>query len=104
MAKRRNLLIAALLACIPAAFTLGLASMPVHSSNGSAGALQQYGVTLLFPGIMGAMTISGNAHTFHLWVAAIWNFVFYFLICWAIAALIERVLHRISASERAGKL
>jgi ABC-type uncharacterized transport system fused permease/ATPase subunit len=104
MAGRKKLLIAALLACIPAALTLELESMPVLSSNVFAGAIEQYGVTLLFPGMLGAMAISGNAHAFHLWVAAIWNFVFYFLICWAIAALIGRALYRISSSQRASKL
>jgi ABC-type transport system involved in multi-copper enzyme maturation permease subunit len=103
MARKRNLIIAALLACIPAAFTLELGSISVLSSNGFADAIQQHGVTLLFPGILGAMEISGSTHAFHLWVAAIWNFVFYFLICWAIAALIGRALRRINSSQRAGK-
>jgi hypothetical protein len=103
MLNRKNLLIAALLGCVPAAFTFELESISVLSSNPFMGAIQGAGIMLLSPGLLGAMAMSGNVHASHLWVAAIWNFVFYFLVCWAIAALIGTVRRRISASQRAGK-
>ena len=85
-----NLLIAALLASIPAAITLGLESL-------SASTFREAGTAILFPGIFGAIALSGNANAFHLWVAAIWNFIFYFLLCWAIVALIGKALRRLNA-------
>jgi hypothetical protein len=104
MVIRKNLLIAVLLGCIPAAFTLGYASIAVPSSIPVLAAIQKAGATLLFPGILGAIAVSGNVHAFHLWVAAIWNFLFYFLLTSAIAALIGTVRRRFGASQRAGKL
>jgi hypothetical protein len=96
MVKNKNLLIAALLACIPAALTLGLESA-------SAGTFGKTGTALLFPGILGAIALSGNAHAFHLWIASIWNFIFYFLLCWALVALIGTAFRRLRASQRANK-
>lgn len=103
IANGRHLLISAVAGCVAAALTLELESIDSLSSNGFAGELQHFGLTVLFPGILGAMTLPGNAPGFHLWVAAIWNFVFYFLLCWAIAVLIGTVLHRLRASRRVGK-
>jgi hypothetical protein len=87
-----NVTIAALLACLPAILTLEMESR----------ALAGTGILFLMPGIFGAMAASGNAHAFHLWVAAAWNFVFYFLLFWAIVALIGWVLRRIAAARRVG--
>ena len=103
MAKRKSLLIAALLACIPAAFTLGLESDSGLLPNHLESPIGQAGTALLFPGILGAIALSGNVHALHLWIATIWNFIFYFLLCWAIAALIGKAFRRLRAPSRADK-
>lgn len=103
IAKRKSLIVAALLACVPAALTLGLESKSDLFLNHFAGPTADTGTALLLPGILGAIALSGNAHTFHLWIASIWNFIFYFLLCWAIAALIGRTFRRLARTKRAGK-
>jgi hypothetical protein len=103
IAKRKSLIVAALLATIPAALTLGLESNSGLFLNHYAGSFAQAGAALLLPGVLGAIALSGNAHIFHLWIASIWNFIFYFLLCWAIAALIGRAFRRLAKRERASK-
>jgi hypothetical protein len=103
ISKRINVIIAALPAGIAAVLTLGLGSDSGPFMNHFAGTIGAAGTAFLLPGIFGAIAISGNAHAFHLWVASIWNFIFYFLLCWALAALIGKAFRRLSASKRAGK-
>ena len=44
-------------------------------------------VTFCFPGMLGAMVVSNNVHAFHLWVAAVFNFIFYFILTWSLIGL-----------------
>jgi|SRR5580658_2958877 ABC-type transport system involved in multi-copper enzyme maturation permease subunit len=98
MANRKSLIIAALLGLVPAILTLAVEHID-PSSNPIVNGIQGAGMVLLFPGILGSIAVSGNAHAFHLWVAAVCNFVLYFLLCWAIAAFIGGLRRRIGASR-----
>ncbi len=98
MTAHGRLIIALVAGCVPALFTLAIEKIVIPSSNPVLFAIQQVGIMLLFPGMFGSMAVSGNAHAFHLWVAAIWNFVFYFLVCLALVALIGRIWRRLTAA------
>lgn len=47
---------------------------------------------VIFPGLLGSMAISGNAHAFSLWIAAGINCTFYFLLVWMICIIARLVL------------
>ena len=47
-------------------------------------------IAFCIPGIIGSMIVSNNVHAFHLWVAAIFNFIFYFLLTWGVIGLGSR--------------
>jgi hypothetical protein len=47
---------------------------------------------VLFPGLLGSMAISGNAHAFSLWIAAGINCIIYFLMVWMICGVSRRIL------------
>ena len=104
MATNRNLIIAAALGIVPAVLTLMMEHISDPSSNPIAFAIQGVVVVLLFPGMLASMAVSGNVHAYHLWVASIANFVIYFLVCWAVVALIGKVYRRLSASRHAKNL
>jgi hypothetical protein len=104
MGNRRNLIIAATFGIIPAAMTLALEYIAHPSSNPIVFAIQGASIALLFPGMLGSMAVSGNVHAFHLWVGAVINFILYFLLCWAIAALVGRLHLRFRASRRANNI
>ncbi len=80
---RTNLIVALVVASSAAALTIALE----HHDVGFA-------VSLLVPGLIASMAIAGNVHAFPLGVAAIVNFVFYFLLCWTAGALIRKLLRR----------
>ena len=101
MATNKNLIIATALAIVPAVLTLVLEQIGGPSSNPIANSIQAAAIGFLIPGMIGSMAVSGNVHAFHLWVAALFNFVIYFLVCWAIVSLIGRIYRRCSASRRA---
>ncbi|HLY43375.1 MAG TPA: hypothetical protein VKR52_19340 [Terracidiphilus sp.] len=44
------------------------------------------------PGLLSAVILSNPRHGFHLWIAAIVNFAFYFLLCWILGQLISGIL------------
>ncbi len=46
---------------------------------------------LLFPGIIGGMALSGNAHAWHLWVSALINGLIYFVLAWIVFRLLGRI-------------
>lgn len=52
------------------------------SENPILSALQETVSYLLFPGILGAMAVSGNVHAFSFWVAAPINAAVYFGLGW----------------------
>ena len=52
---------------------------------------------LLIPGLIGSMTVSGNVHAFHLWVAAVINGLFYF-------GLVKFIYWLRARSKRKGKI
>ena len=91
--NNKNLVIAAVLALVPAALSLFLES--------TGNTIGEFGIAFLFPGMLASIAMSGNAHAFHLWVAALANFLLYFLLCWAIAALIGRAHRRLIAPSSA---
>jgi hypothetical protein len=63
----------------------------------SVGQLSLYTELLIvfcIPGMIGSMAVSNNVHAFHLWVAAIFNFVFYFALTWSIVGLGLRLFRK----------
>ena len=70
-----------------AGLTLELKTLSVISSNPIIGVAQKTLFLLLLPGIIGAIGIDGNVHSWHLWVAAVINGVIYFGIGWFLYVL-----------------
>jgi hypothetical protein len=52
------------------------------SENTFVAALQMTACSLLFPGLIGAVVVSGNVHAFSFWVAAPINALIYFGVGW----------------------
>jgi hypothetical protein len=48
-------------------------------------------VILLMPGMLVAIVAAGNVHAWPVWIAALGNFVFYFLLIWLAAAIWAKV-------------
>jgi hypothetical protein len=84
-APKKSMLIALCFGCVFAGLTLGLDHLETLSSTL---------VSFLFPGILCAMALSGNAHAFHLWVAALANFALYFALPWPVIGLGRKILSR----------
>ncbi len=51
-------------------------------------------VFLLIPGVIASMGISNNVHAFPLWIAAVFNFFFYFLLNWCLIWLASKIFKR----------
>lgn len=92
IARSSNVVVAFGLGCVFAVLTLEIGRIT------GVAALSKFALTLLIPGVLGSIAIGGNAHAFHLWIAAAWNFIFYFLLCWVIIALAGRVRRRLRKS------
>ena len=60
------------------------------SENRFVAALQMTACTLLFPGLIGAIAVSGNVHAFSFWVAAPMNALIYFGLGWIGCKLLNR--------------
>lgn len=76
------------------AFALCTFSIPELAGISSVpfiGALQHLMFVLLVPGLICALTVGGNVHAFHLWVAAIGNFILYFCATLAVGAMWRRL-------------
>lgn len=67
----------------------------VHSPSSLYGVQGFFVGTVLFPGFLGAMVITGNVHDFSLGTAAGINCGFYFLFVWMICSVFRRVLRRL---------
>ena len=52
--------------------------------------LQMTACSLLFPGLIGAVAVSGNIHAFSFWVAAPMNALIYFGVGWIGYNLLDR--------------
>lgn len=65
-----------------AGLTLAIEKLSMISDKPVIGAAQKTLFILLFPGVVGAMGVSGNVHSWHLWAAAAINGLFYFGIGW----------------------
>ena len=44
-------------------------------------------VLCLMPGMLAAIIVAGNAHAWPVWIAALGNFLFYFLLTWLVTAV-----------------
>ena len=62
-----------------------------HSLLGNAGFII---TAVLFPGILGSIAITGNAHAFSYWIAAGINFIFYFVLFWVICSVSRWIVRR----------
>ncbi len=75
------------------ASAFGLAMGAATFSLESFSWVERFFVPFLIPGLIGSMAVGGNVHAFSLWVAAIINTVFYFLVLWLLSAFFT-MLHR----------
>jgi len=87
-AKILNTVTALGLGCLVAVLTITMGHWPSSMTERQLGL---YTIGLLLPGILGSMAVNGNVHAFHLWVAALLNFLFYFLLCWSAGAVVIRL-------------
>ena len=79
-----------MLAGTSAVGTLCFPSLAMLSENTFAAALQKTACTLLFPGLIGAVAVSGNVHAYSFWVAAPINALIYFGLGWIGYNLLNR--------------
>jgi hypothetical protein len=90
----KRLLFASVLAGVFACATFSLQWLATISDNPAIGAVQKLLVVLLFPGMIGAMALSGNVHAWYLWAAAAINAMIYFSLAWLIYGLAARLRRR----------
>jgi hypothetical protein len=77
-----------------AGLTLSLEKLSVVPEGSGLGRVQQFFITLLSPGMFGAMLLGNNVHAWSLWVAAIINGLFYFGVAWGVFLLGSRLMGR----------
>jgi hypothetical protein len=92
------LLFGGLLACL----TLAIERLSAPTQIPIVGDPRPILFALLGPGILGSMAISGNAHAWHLWIAAGINGIVYFGLGWLIIRLIARLFGRKQRMRQAG--
>ena len=81
--RNKTLLICALIGGIFGLMTLDLEGMSNFAE-----------ILFLIPGMLMAMVFSGNVHVFESWIAAIANWLFYFLLCWVVTSIWHRLRNR----------
>jgi hypothetical protein len=100
-------LFALLLAGIMASLTLSIEGLGAPSEVPFIGDPRPLLVTLLFPGMLGSMAVSGNAHAWHLWVAALINGLIYFVLGWigsrVTASLFRRAKKLVHPTSKSGQ-
>ena len=72
--------------------TLGYEKLALLSENPVTAAAQNVAVTLLMPGMIGAIAVGGNIHVWNVGVAAALNMVAYFGLAWFCCSLLARVV------------
>jgi hypothetical protein len=48
-------------------------------------------VLFLTPGMLAAAIVTGNIHAWPVWIAALGNFVFHFLLTWPVATIFVKL-------------
>jgi hypothetical protein len=96
---KSTVVVATLFACSVAALTFEIEDRAVSSSVPALHNLLHVGFIVLIPGILDSRIISENGHSFRLWLAALVNFVFYFLLCWNASVFIGKVLLKRSPQQ-----
>jgi hypothetical protein len=87
----KSALASAACGCLFAALTFAIPKLSVLPSSPAIGAAQLAALALLMPGLTCAFAYAtrGSVHAFHLWIAALGNFVFYFALCWIAVRLVR---------------
>jgi hypothetical protein len=88
--RNRRIVVASVLAGTSAIGTLCFPSLSILSGNGVVAALQMTASSLLFPGLIGAVAVSGNVHVYSFWIAAPMNALIYFGVGWIGYNLLDR--------------
>jgi hypothetical protein len=70
--------------------TLCFQSLSILFGNAFVAALQMTASSLLLPGLIGAVVVSGNVHDYSFWVAAPINALTYFGLGWIGYNLLDR--------------
>jgi len=78
----RRLVVSLLVAGVSASATLAYGRLAVLSETPVIAAIQKAVLILLCPGVIGAIAVGGNVHTFELSVAAAINGLMYFAVAW----------------------
>ena len=80
--RNRKIVFASVLAGTSAVGTLCFPSVAILSGNAFVVALRMTACSLLFPGLIGAVAISGNVHIYSFWVTVPINAFIYFGLGW----------------------
>lgn len=86
--------------CLFAALTFVIPNLSALSFDRAVSTAQAVVFAFLMPGLTCAFAVSGNAHAFHLWIAALGNFVFYFALCGIVVRLVRVLLQRMPRQGR----
>jgi hypothetical protein len=54
---------------------------------------------MLLPGLLLSMAAGGNAHAFSIWIAALGNLAFWFLLCWLLGLLAVGIVRIVTKSR-----
>lgn len=104
--RSRGALLAVVVGGMMACLTLSILGLGYPSEIPFIGDPRPVLVTFLFPGMLGAAALSGNAHAWHLWVAALVNGIIYFGLGWTgsrvTAWLFKRVKKLVHPTSRSG--
>jgi len=88
--RNRKIAFASGLAATSGIGTLCYPSLAILSENAFVAALQMTACSLLFPGLIGAVAVSGNVHVYSFWVAAPINAFIYFGLGWIGYTMVHR--------------
>ena len=94
MHRNLRIILPVFVGCAFGSLTLALQSSSFLSAYPTISMGMRSIVVLLMPGLIGSMAFAGNVHAFSLWIAAIINAIFYFLLSAIALRLSEKLIRR----------
>lgn len=94
MRRNLRLILSVLVGCVFGSLTLAMQSSSILSAYPMISMGMRSIVVLLLPGLIGSMAFAGNVHAYSLWIAAVINAIFYFLLSAIAFKLSEKLVRR----------
>ncbi|SRR6266567_3989973 len=90
-ARYRNIVAGVVPGSVSVLLTYHLGALFHPDPNLVMRALKAAGIALIVPGILAAM-VAGSVHSFHLYIAAVVNFLFWFCFGWLVALFVAKLI------------